>query len=633
VNERYRLVRPLASGGMAELFLGISRGAEGFEKPVAIKRILRYLAKDENIVAMFLSEAKLATHLHHQNLVSVYDVGSDPDGLFLVMELVNGWDLGALIRRAKRQGIRFPPHLVAFIGLQSLAGLTHAYRRQHNGRPVLMAHRDISPSNILVSREGEVKVTDFGIAKLEGVSHGTEPGVFKGKPSYAAPEVITGSPATSISDLFSLGIVLYELLTGEHPFSDAKDAIIVAMAIAQKEPPPLTGVPEPLAEIVMRALAKTPEARFPQPEAMAEALALYLARSGEPATSQTLAAFLAKLSMPPTLLEQAEAARAVGDAKATTPAWPQPPAPQPPAPQPPAPQPPANPPPGLRGVEPAAELAMDWAAKPGGTELSASGRLVSPRPPEPPEDTRPGTATKAPTPAAASSQPSPEPAADPSFRSALLFNSHELNAAAAAESAPASEPAQGSQAAPTSFRCVRCDSQLPSAYAPCDRCAASLTVERPGPLVAAPGVAEVPGEKLELQEREARPETMWEPQRRSPWGRWVPRLGLLAVIGAAGFFALPHLQRLLPGAQDAMRSTLGASSTIELPPLVIRSQPEGATVRVDGVDRGTTPLVMDNEYPQGTEISVQVSMPGYKPWKGTFTGGAPATLDAKLQKR
>jgi serine/threonine-protein kinase len=629
---------------MAELFLGISRGAEGFEKPVAIKRILRYLAKDESIAAMFLSEAKLATHLNHQNLVSVYDVGSDSDGLFLVMEVVNGWDLGALIRRAKREGIRFPPHLVAFIGLQSLAGLTHAYRRTHNGRPVLMAHRDISPSNILVSREGEVKVTDFGIAKLEGVSHGTQPGVFKGKPSYAAPEVITGAPATSSSDQFSLGIVLYELLTGEHPFSDARDAIIVAMAIAQKEPPPLTGVPEPLVEVVMRALAKAPEARFPQPEAMAEALALYLARSGEPATSQTLAAFLTRLNMPPTLLEQAEAARTSAPSEEKAP----------------APPPPTNPAPGLRGVDPAVELSMDWAAKPGGTELSASGRLVSPHPTEPLEDTRPGVVWQAAPPPSVEPLPgpSPEPSAkperhaEPSLRGARLFSEQELSAEPApvsAEPSPASEPKAeptlapaavptplptlAPSAVPTSFRCVRCDSPLPSAYAPCDRCAATLTVERPGPLVAAPAVAELSEERLELQEREARPETMWEPQRRSPWGRWVLRLGLLAVIGTAGFFALPHLQRLLPGAQEAVRSTLGSSSTIELPPLVVRSQPEGANVRIDGVDKGTTPLVMDNEYPQGAEISVQVSLPGYKPWKGTFAGGAPAQLDVKLQKR
>jgi serine/threonine-protein kinase len=589
---------------MAELFLGYSRGAEGFEKPVAIKRILRYLAKDESIASMFLAEARLATHLHHQNLVSVYDVGSDADGLFLVMELVNGWDLGALLRRSKRQGVRFPPHLVAFIGTQALAGLTHAYRRMHNGRPVLAAHRDISPSNILVSREGEVKVTDFGIAKLEGVSHGTQPGVFKGKPSYAAPEVITGSSATSASDQFSLGIVLYELLTGQHPFSDSSEAIIVAMAIAQKEPPPLTEVPTPLAEVVLRALAKAPEARFPQPEAMAEALALYLARAGEPATSHTLATFLARLNMPATLLEQAEATRAPSAE---------------PAPPPPVSAPPA----GLRGIEPSSE----WVPPPGSAELSASGRLISPRSTAALADTQSGAKPQATrlafaVPSAPQTLPIEPPGESPSPEPAPT----------ASASLQDAEPSSSQRAPASAFRCIRCDSPLPSAHAPCDRCATSLTVERPAPLVAAPGVAELPEERLELEERQARPETLWEPQRRGSWGRWVLRLGMLAVLGVAGFFALPHLQRLLPGAQAVVRNTLN-SHTIELPPLIIRSQPEGAHVRVDGVDRGTTPLVMDNEYPPGVDISVEVTRPGYKPWKGTFTGGAPAQLDARLQKR
>lgn len=620
MNERYRLVRPLASGGMAELFLGISRGAEGFEKPVAIKRILRYLAKDEAIVSMFLSEARLATHLHHQNLVSVYDVGSDPDGLFLVMELVNGWDLGALIRRAKRAGIHFPPHLVAFIALQSLAGLTHAYRRLHNGRPVLMAHRDISPSNILISREGEVKVTDFGIAKLEGVSHGTQPGVFKGKPSYAAPEVITGASATSSSDQFSLGIVLYELLTGEHPFSDAKDPIIVAMAITQKEPPPLSGVPEPLVEVVTRALAKSPEARFPQPEAMAEALAIYLARAGEPATSHTLASFLARLNLPPTLLEEAEAARAAVEQQAPA----APPPPSPPA-----------PPEGLRGVDPSQQAG----AERGATQISASGRLGSPGATTAFAATRPSGSLPAVRPSAP--ERAPESVFELQASGAPGSEARQLSEASAPisdepalELVPSHEFPQAPAATGTSFRCVRCDSPLPSAYAPCDTCAASMTVNRPAPLVASPTVAEVPGERLELQQRRARPETMWgEPERRSPWGRWALRLGMLAVLGVAGYFALPHAQRLLPGAREAVRNTLGSSTTIELPPLIIRSQPEGAHVRVDGVDKGTTPLMMDNEYPQGVEIPVQVSLPGYKPWKGTFTGGAPAQFDVRLHKR
>ncbi len=405
------------------------------------------------------------------------------------------------------------------------------------------------------------------------------------------------------------------------------------MAIAQKEPPPLTGVPEPLVEVVMRSLAKAPEARFPQPEAMAEALALYLARAGEPATSHTLAAFLARLNLPPTLLEQAEAARASGDEK---PASPPPPVANPPPglrSADPAPTRPASPVRGLRGVSPSAELSMEWVAQPGSAELSSSGRLIAPRPIAPLADTRPGKVLQAELPAEPASRPSSEPAEELSLRDALIFNSHSLNAASSPEGAPVSEHSQVPSAVPTSFRCVRCDSPLPSAYAPCDRCASTLTVERPGPLVAPQSVAEVPGEQLELQERQVRSETMWEPERRSPWSRWALRLGVLAVLGAAGYFALPHLQRLLPGAHEAVRGTLDPSSVIELPPLVVRSQPEGAQVRIDGVDKGTTPLMMDNEYPQGVEISVQVSLPGYKPWKGTFAGGAPAQLDAKLQKR
>lgn len=596
MNERYRLVRPLATGGMAELFLGVSRGAEGFEKHVAIKRVLPYLAKEEGVARMFLSEARLATHLHHQNLVSVYDVGTDSDGLFLVMELVNGWDLNALIRRAKRQGTRFPPHLVAFIGAQALAGLIHAYRRTHNGRPVLTAHRDISPSNILVSREGEVKVTDFGIARLEGVSNGTQPGVFKGKPSYAAPEVVVGEPATAASDQFSLGIVLYELLTGQHPFSDATDAIIVAMAITQREPPPLTQVPEPLVEVVMRALAKRPEARFPQPEAMAEALARYLARSGEPASSHALADFLGTLGLPPTLLEQAEASQAPGAAQ---------PPPLPAAPQ----------VVGIRGIESSAE----WAPSPGSPELSASGRLTGLPAPVRINDTAPG----------GKAGPAPESAS-------LELEVRGLPAAASAEAAFESsapqEPSLPVQEPAPSFRCVRCDSPLPSAHAPCDRCAATLTVERPAPLAPPPSLVALPPEKLELQEREARPETLWEPKKRSRWGRWVVGLGVLGALVAGGLYAWPQLERLLSSAQGLVRNPL-SSTTIELPSLIVRSQPEGAHVRVDGEDKGTTPLVMDNPYPAGMEVPVQVSLPGYKPWKGTLTGGAPAQLEVKLQKQ
>lgn len=600
MNERYRLVRPLASGGMAEVFVGTAHGAEGFEKRVAIKRILPYLAKDEAIARMFLSEARLATHLNHQNLVSVYDVGTSPAGPFLVMELVNGWDLGVLVRRVKRQGVRFPPHLVAFIGAQALAGLTHAYRRTHNGRPVLAAHRDISPSNILISREGEVKVTDFGIAKLEGVSQGTQPGVFKGKPSYAAPEVITGAPATAASDQFSLGIVLYELLAGQHPFSDSTEGIIVAMAIANGTPPPLTGVPEPLAEVVMRALEKTPEARFPQPEAMAEALARYLARTGEPASSHALATFLEGVKLPPTLLEQAETAAAQEPPPALAPAastkvmspergvalaaqaaaGEQSPPPPPSAPR----------------TEPSAE----WLIPEDGRALSASGRLVSPTPSDELDSTQLRTPQRV--------QVELEPPA---------------RTLSPVEPQPSPE---------RTFRCMRCGTPLRSAHAPCDHCAVDLTIPGTQSITTGSSVLETPADQLQWETRDPRAGTLWAPKRRSPWRRWAISLAVVGMLGAGGFLARPYLGHLLPRAENLVRGAL-TDAPSKPPPLIIGSQPSGAHVVIAGEDKGTTPLMMDNIYPPGQEISFEVTLRGYKPWKGSFIGNAPGQFEVELQKR
>ncbi|SEL47755.1 serine/threonine protein kinase [Stigmatella aurantiaca] len=520
MNERYRLVRPLATGGMAELFLGIAQGAGGFEKPVAIKRMRPHLAQDEGLVRMFLAEARLATHLHHQNIATVYDVGTHAAGLFLVMELVNGWDLGRLMRHAARRGQRLPPHLVAFIGAQVLAGLIHAYRRTHQGRPVLTAHRDISPSNILVSREGEVKLTDFGIAKREGISHGTEPGVFKGKPSYATPETVRGEPATAASDQFSLGLVLHELLGGVHPFHDAVDPMAVAIAIATRPPPPLPDAPPPLAEVVMRALSPQPEARFPQPEAMAEALARYLSRAGEPATSNTLAAFIAGLELPPTLLEQGEPL--APEMNATT---------------------------LCAGLAPLQELSQGFAihAEP----LPLLEGLAS-RPIE-------QVAREAPATAAA-------PETQPGLRQAqeALLEAPEAS----------QEPLE-------------------------------LVERSPSPLASA--------------RTQAVPEGTAE--RRAPARRWKGLLGA-GVLLAAG----------LAGAGLWRPGILSREQAITFPSLSVVSQPEGARVLVEGVDQGKTPLVMDNTYPPGS-VSVQLTLPGYKPWKGTFTGGASATLDVRLQKR
>lgn len=542
-EERYRLVRPLAAGGMAELFLGVARGAEGFEKPVAIKRVLPHLARDPAISRMFVAEAQLATHLHHQNIATVYDVGQGPEGLFLVMELVDGWDLGALMRHAARRGRRFPPHLVAFIGAQALAGLVHAYRRMHNGRPVMTAHRDISPSNILVSREGEVKVTDFGIARLEGVSQGTQPGTFKGKLAYAAPEQLKGAPATAASDQFSLGIVLYELLTGRHPFGDAQgDPLALAFAIPTREPAPLTGIPTPLADTVLRALAKAPEARFPQPEMMGEALARYLARAGVPATSGTLAAFLAELGLPPTLLELSQQAAPDGEA-----------------------------PQDLPGSFELAKEDAPWEPPPDGPELSPTGQLIRP-------------AAPALTPSPASWNPQAQAAATRAAAPLPLdFGSPTTSLA---EEVTGSQPAER---APSVFQAA----------------------------------------SLELQERAPRVETVWDepepqPRRSSFLRKGVVLLGVVVALGAGMVVLGPRLEGLLRTLGLRMRA-----STM----LTINSQPAGATVYIDGAELGTTPLMMDNIYPAGRNIPVRLTLPGHKPWKGTFVGGQPSSLDVRLEKR
>src|SRR5229473_560242 len=303
MRDRYRLTRLFAQGGMAEVYLGMATGAEGFEKPVAIKRILPHLASDEKIARMFLSEARLATFLSHQNIVQVFDVGRGPDGLFIVMELVNGWDLGVVIDQASRRKTLIPPGLAAFVVSQALAGLCHAYKQTHDGKPILIAHRDVSASNILISAEGEVKVADFGIARLEAPLNRTEPGSFKGKIAYGAPGIFQGKPASRESDQFALGIVLHEMLTGDHPFGHFENSMAYADAIVHRPPAGLPDAPPLLAEIVSRALSKLPQNRFESPEAFARALAQFLASSGTPSTTHELAEFVSGLQLPRPPLE------------------------------------------------------------------------------------------------------------------------------------------------------------------------------------------------------------------------------------------------------------------------------------------------------------------------------------------
>ena len=209
----YRLQRRLARGGMAEVFLARLIGVEGFERRVAIKRILPHLSESEEFRAMFLDEARLAAQLTHPNIVHIYDFGKVDDYYFIAMEYVDGVDIGRLIRRAKERPVPF--ELAARILADVCAGLHFAHNAVDPiGRKLDVVHRDVTPQNVLVSYDGMVKLVDFGIAKAQFAAGRTRPGVVKGKYAYMSPEQVEGRPLDGRSDVFSAGICLYEMLTG-----------------------------------------------------------------------------------------------------------------------------------------------------------------------------------------------------------------------------------------------------------------------------------------------------------------------------------------------------------------------------------------------------------------------------------
>jgi serine/threonine protein kinase len=229
---RYELVRKIAKGGMAELFLARAGGPGGFEKTLALKRILPHLAEDPSFVAMFLTEARLASRLHHTNLVQIFDCGQAKGGYYLAMEYIDGPNLRGLARCASGLGVPLPLELCAWIIAEACEGLAfaHEFCDPATRKPLGLVHRDVSMDNILVSREGAVKVVDFGIAKAADQVHRTQTGIIKGKLSYMSPEQLRAQTLDRRVDVYALGVVFYELLTGRKPF-DATTEASMARAI------------------------------------------------------------------------------------------------------------------------------------------------------------------------------------------------------------------------------------------------------------------------------------------------------------------------------------------------------------------------------------------------------------------
>ncbi|WP_257457377.1 protein kinase domain-containing protein [Archangium lipolyticum] len=275
----YRLIRKLAAGGMAEVFLAKVVGAEGFEKPVAVKRILPSLAQDREFVELFLREAKLTVCLQHANVVQVFDLGAISGQYYMVMEFVDGENLRAVQRGSASHHVPLGLREVCFIVQQVTEGLAYAHGRSDAaGRPLNIIHRDVNPSNVMVASSGEVKLADFGIAKAANAQNGTQVGVVKGKAGYLAPEQVKGAEVDQRADLFLIGLMLYELLAGRQLFGGT-DYFQTLRNIAQfdvKALSPLPGVPQALWSIVTRALAENPTARFQRARDISDALQNFL---------------------------------------------------------------------------------------------------------------------------------------------------------------------------------------------------------------------------------------------------------------------------------------------------------------------------------------------------------------------
>ena len=262
---RYELLERIGVGGMAEVFRAVQRGAAGFSRPVAIKRILPHIASDPETVEMFIDEAKLAVQLSHPNIAQIFDLGQAEGKYFIAMEYVDGHSLETIWDRWAERQRRLPAEAVAHLLVQVCEALHHAhFAEDAEGRPLGIIHRDVSPSNVLISFNGEVKVIDFGLAKAENRVSRTRDGMVKGKLAYLSPEQAHGRPLDRRSDLFSLGVCAWELLTGKRAFRRDDDRKTVLAIRAGKIDPPSRHavVPEPLERIVGRLLATQLELRY-----------------------------------------------------------------------------------------------------------------------------------------------------------------------------------------------------------------------------------------------------------------------------------------------------------------------------------------------------------------------------------
>ena len=305
---RYRLLSRIGIGGMAEVFRAEVVGAGDFSRTVVVKRMLPQLAADRDAVMMFLDEARLGAKLHHPNIVSVLDLGERDGDYFMVMEYVDGVDLGTIDARLRSHGLRFPQDHAAWIIARAAEGLgaAHDARDPATGHALDIVHRDVSPSNILVSRTGDVKVADFGVARSSDQHVRTTTGILKGKVPYMAPEHLLGEEVDARSDLYGLGVVLWQLLAGRKRHEGKNDLKIIQTVVQERTPSPSQfrdDIDPQLDEIAMAMLERRRDDRPTSAWALAQMIDEWLAakrHTGRPAVERWLRSTLAGALASPT---------------------------------------------------------------------------------------------------------------------------------------------------------------------------------------------------------------------------------------------------------------------------------------------------------------------------------------------
>jgi serine/threonine-protein kinase len=292
-QQRYRIIERIAAGGMAEVYRAESAGLEGFKKIVAIKRVLPHLSEKKQFIGMFLDEARTSAHLSHSNCVQVFDIGVGDNTYFIVMEFVDGSDLKAIIEHRRSRGQGVPVEAACLVCVKVCEGLAYAHEvTDTKGRKLGIVHRDVSPPNVLITRHGEVKIADFGLAKANSQLEQSEPGIIKGKFSYLSPEAAMGETVDHRADIFAIGIMLWEMLAGRRLFLGETDIETVRQVQASRIPPLAgenPGVTAELDRILQKALAREPKQRYQSARDLGRDLNTYLFHAGHAVSSFDIA--------------------------------------------------------------------------------------------------------------------------------------------------------------------------------------------------------------------------------------------------------------------------------------------------------------------------------------------------------